>query len=82
MLWYSERLHHNSHVLRGHFELVLAEREHPTQSDVGRRDEMLTRRQQFEVVTLLQDRTVVRGDVQATKDKAGPVNTWFSVRGR
>ena len=55
----------NIHVLRGHLNLVLAEREKTTERDVGRRDEVLAGREQLEVVSLLQDRAVVRRYVQA-----------------
>ena len=55
------------HVLRRHLNLVLTEREQTPKCDVRVRDVVLPSRQLLQVVSLLQDRAVVRGNVQATQ---------------
>lgn len=53
------------HVLCRHLDLVLAEREQAPQSDIRIRDVVLPGGELLQVVSLLQDRAVVRGDIQA-----------------
>ena len=63
------------HVLRRHLDLVLAEREQTTKGDVRVRDVVLPGRQLLQVVSFLQDRAVVRRDVQAIQTMTSE-GTW------
>ena len=55
-------------ILCRHFELVLSEREHATESDAWVDDIMLSSRDDDEIVGLLEDSAVVRWDVQEKRD--------------
>jgi hypothetical protein len=51
-------------ILCRHFELVLSKREHATESDAWVNNIMLSSRDNDEIVGLLEDSAIVRGDIQ------------------
>ena len=55
-----------AHVFRRHLLLILTKRVHAAEGDIGVRDVMLPRRQELEVISLLQDRAVVGRYIQAS----------------
>ncbi len=54
-----------SHILRRHLLLILSECVHSAKRYIGVGDIVLTGRQEFQVITLLEDSTVIGGDIEA-----------------
>jgi hypothetical protein len=69
-----------AHILRRHFELIFAERVQPTECDVWMGDTVLSGRKQLELIPRLQNRTVVRGDVQTEHDPSSRIISAGSSR--
>jgi hypothetical protein len=62
----------DAHILRRHLELIFAKRVETTQGDVRMSDTVLPSREQLKVIARLQNRAIVRRNVQA---KRGPART-------
>lgn len=61
--------------LSGHLQLVLAEREHASQSDTRIHDIVLASRDHDQLIALLQDGTVVGGNVQEERNDEFPISS-------
>ena len=57
----------DAHVLRWHLELIFAKRVETTQGDVRMSDTVLPSREQLEVIPRLQNRAIVRRNVQTKR---------------
>jgi hypothetical protein len=54
----------DAHILRRHLELIFTKRVETTQGDVWMSDTVLSGREQFEIISGLQNRAIVRRNVQ------------------
>jgi hypothetical protein len=62
----------DAHILRRHLELILAKRVKTTKGDVWMSDTMLSGGEQLEIISRLQNRAIVRRNVQT---EPGPPRT-------
>ena len=58
----------DTHILRRHLKLVLAKRVETTQGDVWMGDAVLSCGEQLEIISRLQNRAIVRRNVQTEHD--------------